>query len=69
MKKAFAIMMVATVIGTAAFAEGALSAGLFLRPSFGGATDSDLKATYAGFGFGAYFDAKYVAVNLGFDFV
>ncbi|GHV78874.1 hypothetical protein AGMMS49944_06650 [Spirochaetia bacterium] len=70
MKKAFAIMLVATVMSTAAFAEGFLSAGLTVNPNFGGMTDPDLKEiTYAGFGFGAYFDAKYVAVNLGLNIV
>ncbi|GHV51785.1 hypothetical protein AGMMS49579_07850 [Spirochaetia bacterium] len=71
MKKVFVILMFAAVIGTAAFAQqGLFSAGLVVVPNFGGQTDPDLnKSTYFGFGYGAYFDAKYAVVNLGLNSV
>ncbi|GHV61889.1 hypothetical protein AGMMS49587_07210 [Spirochaetia bacterium] len=73
MKKAFAIMMVAAVIGTAAFAQekpGLLSAGVIGVPLFGTYLgDANEGLGYAGFGFGAFFDAKYGVVSLGMDIV
>lgn len=61
-------MALATVIGTAAFADGVFSAGVMGAPLFGTYTDGD-GLGYAGFGFGAYFDAKYALVSLGGKFV
>jgi hypothetical protein len=68
MKKVFAIMVLATVIGTAAFADGVLSAGVIGVPNFGTYTDYD-DERYAGFGIGGYVDVKYAVLSLGGKFV
>jgi hypothetical protein len=80
MKKLIAMVVVAAAIGTAAFGQeeakkeakkpGALSAGFVLLPNFGGGIgDESEDMSYGAFGFGLYFDAKYVALNIGLDFL